>query len=589
MKKIKDLDNESNIKSKNQSKPNFLSLLKPYKNWIFLLVLLSIFSNSLNLLLPKIISHAIDDFGKNNFVIENVFIEFILVSISAFIFMFLQGILQTYISEKVAKDLRQKLAFKISFQSYTYIQKENPSKLLSNLTSDVDNIKLFVSQSIAALVSSLLLIFGSSILLLLINWKLALIVLTSIPIIAFTFFTILRKVRVLFKKAREIIDKLNKVINENILGASMVRVINVESKEYDKFFLASNDAKNLGMSILGHFAFLAPVIIFVSGLASLAILYFGGYWVINGTMTLGDFSAFNGYLAILIFPILVIGFMSNIIAQANVAYQRIYRILEASEEKESGNVSKSLNGDIEVKDLVLKFGEKIALKDISFKVKAKTKTAIIGPTATGKTQLLYLLMGLIEPTSGSIKYDDIDLNEYQKESIHSQITLVFQDSIIFNMSLKENIAFKVDISESDLNKAIETAELKDFVESLPNKLETLASERGLSLSGGQKQRIMLARALALNPKILLLDDFTARVDNITEQKILNNIQKNYPEMTIISVTQKIASVENYEEIILLMEGELLNKGTHEELLQNSPEYVQIYNSQKSTNYYELHS
>ena len=163
---------------------------------------------------------------------------------------------------------------------------------------------------------------------------------------------------------------------------------------------------------------------------------------------------------------------------------------------------------------------------------------------------------------------------------------VFQDSVIFNISLRENIAFTENVAEEALNKAIETAELNDFIASLPEGLDTIVSERGTSLSGGQKQRIMLARALALNPKILLLDDFTARVDNLTEQKILQNIERNYSDLTLISVTQKISSVQHYGQILLLEEGELLASGTHEQLLKNSPEYIQIFNSQRSTNLYD---
>ena len=170
--------------------------------------------------------------------------------------------------------------------------------------------------------------------------------------------------------------------------------------------------------------------------------------------------------------------------------------------------------------------------------------------------------------------------------MHSQIGFVFQDSILFNLSLRENIAFSNLAKDDYLEKAINTAELRDFIDTLPEKLDTIVSERGTSLSGGQKQRIMLARALALNPKILLLDDFTSRVDNKTEIKILSNIAENYPELTFISVTQKIQSIEHYDQIILLMEGEILAKGTHEELLKSSPEYVQIYDSQKSMNQYE---
>ncbi|MNR00727.1 putative multidrug resistance ABC transporter ATP-binding/permease protein YheI [compost metagenome] len=160
---------------------------------------------------------------------------------------------------------------------------------------------------------------------------------------------------------------------------------------------------------------------------------------------------------------------------------------------------------------------------------------------------------------------------------------------MFNMSIRENIAFSDTVTDEFLAKAIATAELKDFVEALPDQLNTIISERGSSLSGGQKQRIMLARALALNPKVLLLDDFTARVDANTEKRILANIQQNYPGLTLISVTQKIASVEHYDKVILLMQGEIIAEGTHQELLKSSPEYVQIYNSQQSTSNYELQS
>jgi ATP-binding cassette subfamily B protein len=173
--------------------------------------------------------------------------------------------------------------------------------------------------------------------------------------------------------------------------------------------------------------------------------------------------------------------------------------------------------------------------------------------------------------------------------LHLQIGFVFQDSILFNLTLRENIAFSKTVRDEDLEKAIRTAELKDFIDSLPEKLDTIVSERGTSLSGGQKQRIMLARALALNPKILLLDDFTARVDTNTERKILENVRRNYPDLTLVSVTQKVSSVENYDQIVLLMEGEVLASGTHTELMETSPEYVQIYDSQRSTSHYELHA
>lgn len=568
---------------------NLFSLLKPYRFLIASLVILTILSNALNLAIPQIISHAIDSYSKGNFILNNVILQFFLVALVIFIFTYFQSVIQTYASERVAKDLRTQLIAKISVQDYAYIQRANPSKLLTNLTSDVDAVKNFVSQAIASIISSGFLIIGASILLLMINWRLALAVLVTVPLIATTFYVILGKVRKLFKKSQEAIDWLNKVINESILGAALIRLLNSQQYEYEKFLAANTEARNIGLSILKLFASLIPVIVFVTNLATLIILTLGGHFVINGDMSLGDFTAFNSYLSILIFPIMIIGFMSNVMAQASASYSRISEVLTAEHPKDIGHIKVKLHGDISVKNVTVAFGEKMALKDVTFDAKAGTKTAILGPTAAGKTQLLYLLTGLLEPTSGLVEYDNKSIDTYEKVSLHQQVGFVFQDSIIFNMTLRENIAFSNTVKDRDLEKAIETAELNDFITALPEGLDTVISERGTSLSGGQKQRIMLARALALNPKVLLLDDFTARVDGKTEQKILKNIEKNYPEITLISVTQKISSIEHYDQIILLMEGELLAMGKHKELMENSPEYVQIYNSQLSTQNYELHT
>lgn len=568
------------------NQPGLFGLLKPYKFLLSILIIFTIVGNGFNLVVPKIIASAIDTYMKGNFVLNHLIVEFSLIAILIFVFTYMQNIVQVYISEKVAKDLRNNLTAKISVQEYSYIEKITPAKLLTNLTSDVDAIKTFVSTAIASIISSVFLIIGAAVLLLLINFKLALCVLAIVPIIAVTFFYVLSKVRKLFLESQKAIDWLNKVISESILGSGIIRLLNSKDIEYRKFLVASTEAKRISLNILALFASLIPVITFFTNLATLIIVVLGGHFVIQGSMSLGNFTAFNSYLAILIFPILIIGFMTNVIASARASYGRIAEILYAKKEKEGGTLKAKIVGNVEVKDVSVFFGEKAALQGVSFSVKAGSKTAIIGPTAAGKTQLLYLLTGLLTPTKGEIYIDDKNIKEYDKENLHSQIGFVFQDSILFNLSLRENIAFSNIVKDENLDKAIKTAELKDFIDVLPGKLDTVVSERGTSLSGGQKQRIMLARALALNPKILLLDDFTSRVDNRTEAKILDNISKNYPDLTLISVTQKIQSIEHYDQIILLMEGEILAKGTHEELLKSSPEYVQIYDSQKSMNQYE---
>jgi ATP-binding cassette subfamily B protein len=566
--------------------PGVFSLLKPYSGLVTLLIVFALLSNALNLWIPRLIGHGIDAYNDGRFSYKGIITNFGIVALVIFIFTCLQGIVQTYASEKVARDLRMRIADKISRQSFAFIEHTNPSKLLTNLTTDVDAIKLFVSQAIVSIVSSLFIIIGASILLLSINWKLGLAIIAIIPIIGGAFYLVLRKVKALFKKSREVIDWLNKVINESILGAALIRVINSQQLEYNKFFDASTKAKDIGLTILKMFAWLIPIIVFTANIAGLTILALGGHYVITGSMSLGDFAAFNSYLALLIFPILVIGFMSNVIAQATASFGRISQVLDNPDLELKGQLKGSLSGAIELKNVSVQYGEKAALKEISFAIEPGAKIAIIGPTAAGKTQLLYLLTGLIPPAEGTVLFDGHPIEDYQPETFHSQVGFVFQDSILFNMSIRENIAFSDTVTDESLSRAIETAELSEFIASLSSGLDTKVSERGLSLSGGQKQRIMLARALAVNPRVLLLDDFTARVDNQTESKILANITRNYPELTLVSVTQKIAAVEHYEQIILLMQGEMLATGTHRELMQSSPEYVQIFNSQQSISNYE---
>ena len=566
--------------------PGLFSVLKPYRRLILLLVGLALLANGINLLIPKIIAHGIDAFVQKSVDMNHIVREFLAAAAGVFLLTWLMSYIQTYASEKVARDLRTQLANRISRQNYSFLQKTSSAQLLTNLTGDVDSIKMFVAQAIVSIFSSIFIIIGASILLLTIQWQLALCVIAIIPIIGFTFYVVLKKVRALFKTSREIIDWLNKVINESILGAALIRVIHSQQLEYVKFLEANAKALGLGLRILKLFASLIPVIIFTANVATLTILALGGHYVIIGRMSLGNFSAFNNYLTMLIFPILVIGFMSNVIAQAQASYARISGVLNTPDPVETGTLVTDLEGNIELKHVSVNFGEKYALKDISFRVAAGSKTAVIGPTAAGKTQLLYLLTGLNQPGSGSIELDGQPLDNYKKEDFHRQVGFVFQDSIIFNMSIRENIAFSDIVTDQSLEKAIATAELTEFIDSLPDKLNTIVSERGVSLSGGQKQRIMLARALAIEPRILLLDDFTARVDTPTEQKILENVRRNYPGITLLSVTQKIASIEDYEQIVLLMEGEMIASGTHAQLMESCPEYVQIYQSQRSTSHYE---
>lgn len=567
-------------------KPSLFSILGRYKALIGFLVLFALAGSALNLILPKIIAHAIDSYNAGSFRAGAIIAEFSAATIFIFVFSYLQNVMQVYASERVARDIRRRISAAVSNQSFSWVESVGASKLLTNITSDTDAVKSFVAQAFPSLVSAMFVIIGSSILLVSLNWKLGLSILIMIPLVALTFGLIFSRIGGLFKKAQEIIDRLNKIISDSILGAAIIRVLNSQSAEYDRFLVANTESLNTGQSILRLFASMIPIIVFISNLGIITVLIFGGHLVMTGSMTIGDFTAFQSYVAVLVFPMMMIGFVSNVIASAGASYGRIAGILDLPEPSSSGIVSKSLTGQITVQNVSRTAGGSAILKDVSFEIASKTKTAIVGPTGGGKTQLLYMMAGLLAPDAGSVRYDGTDINDFDRAAFFKQVGIVFQDSVMFNLSIRENILFGSSASDESLSRAIEAAELSDFVSTLPKGLDTLVSERGTSLSGGQKQRIMLARALALDPKILLLDDFTARVDAETERKILANLVRLYPNLTLISVTQKIAPIEHYDKIILVMEGELLASGTHDKLLSQSVEYAQIASSQKSTNTYE---
>lgn len=570
-----------------KQKVGLFNTLAPYKGLVAILIVIALVASSVNLIIPKIIASAIDAYSANIFDAQKVITQFMLAASGIFIFTMLQGVLQAYTAEKVALNLRERIVHKLSLQSFSFIQESNPSRLLTNLTSDMTSVKVFVAQAFVAIISSLFIIIGVSVLMVMIHWKLALAVLVIVPIIATTFYIVFRKARVIFKKSRKLIDTLNKIINESILGSALIRVLNSQQPENQKFLEKNLESRNLGLSIVRLFSILVPSIMFVSNLAVVLILALGGQFVVMDTLSIGNFAAFNSYVAMLIFPVMTIGFMSNIIASATASNDRIQDILVTPPPRQRGTVESEIEGNIMLNNVSLTYENKPILKNVTFSVAAGSKTAIIGPTAAGKSQLLYLLTNLINTDSGTIQLDDVAINNYKSDVLYKSVGLVFQDSVIFNLSLRENIGFSNSVTDTSIQKAIETAELSNFIESLPNKLETIVSERGSSLSGGQKQRIMLARALTLNPKILLLDDFTSRVDQRTENRILTNIRNNYPDLTLISITQKIEPVTDFDQILLLMGGEIIASGKHQELMKHSPEYIQIYKSQQSTEQYEL--
>ena len=569
----------------------FLKLLKSYKWWAIIVTILGLAANGLSLYVPKLSAKIIDTSAtaalQGNFYWSPTMSLFLFLIVFTLIIAVVQIYISTYFSEKVALDLRHNLIEKISGQSFHYISSSTPGRLLTILTSDIDAVKDVISQGLVTLLGAFITLIGAAILLLTINLKLALYTLSVIPFLLLTFIIIFGSLASLFQRGQENLEKINALINESIVGAALVRVLNSARDELKKFLFINTLSKDTGIGIVKNFSALIPIITLLANASTIIIIWFGGGAVIGGTLSVGNFSAFIMYSAMFIWPLFVMSFVGMGISRGFVSLKRINEVIDSKVLVEKGERVGKLKGDIEFKNVSLSYTdeggtEKRVLKDISFIIKAKTKTAIVGPTAAGKTQLFYLMSGLVLPTSGEILIDGNPMSSYKTSDLLTHIGLVFQDSIVFNTSFRENIAFSLKTTNESLEKALKTSELEGLVARLPMGLDTHVSERGTSLSGGQKQRLMLARALAVDPQILLLDDFTAQVDQATEVSILKNVADNYPGVTLVSITQKVEPIKHYDRIIVLMEGELVATGKHDDLLKNSFEYKQIYQSQMST-------
>lgn len=566
-----------------------IKLFKQYWISVSLLLVLAFTTNILALWFPKKVGQYVDAYKSANvFQSKEAVYSLGILTLIILLTAFAQYAISSFTSERVGRDLRSRLIGTLKNQSFGYLREITSAKLITILTSDVDAIKNMVASGVVNVLMAGVTLIGAVVFLLSINWRLGLATLAVIPFIIIFFGIIFRKIGPLFGLAQMNLDRINKVINESIIASPLVRVLNAERFELSKFDEVNKKGTEIGRKVVTFFASLVPVIMLLSNISILIVLYYGGIQVAKGSLTLGQMSAFFSYTSVFVWPFFILAFSSQFISRAQVSLVRINSVLDAPTahishaKKEIGTQKAKFVGHIEFRNVTLRYGEKSILKDISFEIKPNSRTAIVGPTGAGKTELFYLISGLARPTEGKILIDDKPIDEWDSSELLSKIGMVFQDSIIFNTSLRENILFNSQTEESILGKAIETADLQGLVSRLPEGLETNVSERGTTLSGGQKQRVMLARALTLDPSILLLDDFTARVDAGTEERIIANLGRNFPTLTLISITQKIEPIKKYDKIIVLMEGELIANGTHEELLSTSLEYKQIYESQQST-------
>lgn len=501
------------------------------------------------------------------------------------LFAFLQSYWAERNSQAVAFDLRNELYAKIQRLSFSYHDRQQTGQLMVRATDDVEKLRLFLGQGLLQLVGAVILLTGTLILLFSTNPGLALTTLWILPVALILFAIFSRISRPMFTRVQQRLSELNTILQENLAGIKVIKAFVREREEQAKFRMAADRLMNQQIAIARLFTFLFPFAFLIANLGQATILYAGGQRIIQGLLTLGEWQEFSLYLVFLFLPIAQFGFIINQFSQASASAVRIFEILDAQSEvveKPNAVVLPPIQGHVKFENVSFRYfgsGEPV-LRNVSFEVQPGQTVALLGATGSGKTTIINLIPRFYDPTEGRILIDGYDIRDVTLQSLRSQIGIVLQETTLFSGTIRENIAFgKPDATMDEIIAAAKAAAAHDFIMSFPQGYDTMVGERGTTLSGGQKQRIALARALLLNPRILILDEATSNVDVATEAQIQSALQELMKGRTSFVIAQRISTVMNADLILVLDRGQIVAQGRHEDLLEESEIYAEIYSSQ----------
>jgi len=540
----------------------------------------------LNVIVPLIIRDIVDKVLVQSMYDQLAWLSLsiILVAVLRSIASFAQRYSQQYIGQKVVFDLRNNLFTSLEEKSFSFYDQAQTGQLMSRVTSDVEQVRALLAWWLETLVSSILTVGSVILVISTIDIRLMLLYLATVPLVLLAAYNFSKRVRPRFALVRGIFGDMTSVIQQTIVGTKVVRAFAQEEHEKEKFAFPHSKYLKTNLEIWRYRSVFMPFMAFTLSLGTALVYWYGGVDVIQGNLTVGSLVASAAYLAMLVMPLRFIGFLITFYQQAITGAERIFEIMDARpevEEKPDAIELPLMQKEIAFKDVSFEYapGKKV-LEKINLTVKAGETVALLGATGSGKSSLIQLIPRFYDVTEGSITIDGHDLRNVKLRSMRQQIGIVLQETFLFSASLRDNIAYgRPDATTEDVEGVAKIAGAHDFIMSFPDKYDTQVGERGITLSGGQRQRIAIARALLLNPRILIFDDSTSSVDVETEHEIQQALQVLLKNRTTFIITQRVSTIKNATRIVVFENGKIVEEGNHEELLAKDGIYAKIYRTQ----------
>ena len=570
--------------------------LSKYKIALIIVILFTIASTVFSVVGPKILGNATTELfngviskytggaGINFTKIGKILLFLLALYICSAIFSYIQGIIMTNISQKLAYRLRKEVSKKINKLPMKFYDNKTHGEILSVITNDIDTLSQNLNIEATQVISSVATIIGILIMMFSIDWIMTLVALLTLPLSIVIIAFIMKKSQGYFKSQQDYLADVNGEVEEMFSNQSVIRVFNAENKMISKFEYDNNKLADVAWKSNFVSGLMHPIMNFVGNLGYVVIAILGSYFAIIGRITVGNIQSFIQYTKNFTNPIAQIAQISNMLQSMVAASERVFEFLDEEEEKEKNKKfipTNKIEGSVEFKNV--KFGynqDKIIINDFSAKVKPGQKIAIVGPTGAGKTTIVKLLMRFYDLNSGKILVDGHNINDYRKEDIRGLFGMVLQDTWLFNGTIMENIRYgRLEATDDEVIEACKMAHVHHFIQTLPDGYNMILNEETTNISGGQKQLLTIARAILADPKILILDEATSSVDTRTEILIQKAMDKLMEGRTSFIIAHRLSTIKNADLILVMDSGDIVEQGTHEELLKKNGFYAKLYNSQ----------